>query len=57
MKKYIYILIAAAAVMACQKEKINVGQELPVQGNKVEFTATVESAASKAIVASASEFT
>jgi hypothetical protein len=57
MKKYIYILIAAAAVMACQKEKINVGQDLPVQGNKVEFTATVESAASKAIVASASEFT
>jgi|GEM_PF-3554118 hypothetical protein len=57
MKKYIYILIAAAAVMACQKEKINVGQELPVQGNKVEFTATVESAASKAIVTSASDFT
>ena len=56
MKKYIYILITAAAVMACQKEKTNI-EQLPVQGNKVEFTATVESAAAKATVASATEFT
>lgn len=57
MKKYIYIFAIAAAVMACQKEKTNLEQELPVQGNKVEFTATVESAAAKASVTSATEFT
>ena len=53
MKKYIFILAAAAAVVACKKEQ---PVQQPVEGKTIEFTATVE-APVKGLVATGGAFT